>query len=119
MLSGTRPAKAHHQRSSDPNFALNRKQVVFCAAPGHRRRLRSSDRSSELCFDQKFGCRDGLEGPSARSERPDLLMAIYFEEVGVTAYHDAAARIHDKQILTAAAGILGAEAYHASGVRLR
>jgi hypothetical protein len=45
--------------------------------------------------------------------------ACVLKEVSVTAYHGAAARIHDKQILTAAAGILGVEAYRASGVRLR
>jgi Ferritin-like domain len=58
-------------------------------------------------------------GPRVSPKPAAYILKPYFEEVGVTAYHGAAARIHDKQILTAAAGILGAEAYRASGVRLR
>lgn len=45
--------------------------------------------------------------------------AFLFEDVGVTAYHGALRVIKDAGYATVAAGILGAEAYHAGSIRTK
>jgi hypothetical protein len=56
-------------------------------------------------------------GDSFKSEATFLKRAVYFEDIGVSAYNGAAPMIQDKEILAAAGGIVQVEARHAALLR--